>query len=242
MSERARWLSSAALVLQLLPGVTQGQQRSYTVTWLGIPIVDVGVNVLENSKGTDATYSAITRGWFDPIYSLDNRYEIHLPKGEASPASYHKWIMEKGHLDSLAATYRPDNGEVVYSNGIVRNWNRGDHNFFSALIWLERRHWKAGERHVMAVEIEGVTWEVLVECREVVEVNEMPSEYLLQVTFTGVMRGEPVLSRTDMLTHMLPGVGHKLMLSLDSKRLQILWIKLGRVPFIVRARLNEENI
>ena len=74
------------------------------------------------------------------------------------------------------------------------------------------------------------------------EVNERPSEYLLQVTFTGIMRGEPVLSRTDMLTHMLPGVGHKLMLGLDSKSLQILWIELGRVPFIVRARLNEENI
>jgi len=242
MSERARWLSSAALVLQLLPGVAQGQQRSYTVTWLGIPLVDVGINVADGDFGQWVTYTAKTRAWFDAIYSIDNWYQVQFPAWDLRLGGYRKRIMEKGHLDSLTATYRPDNGEVVYSNGIVRIWNRGDHNFFSALIWLERRHWKAGERHVMAVEIEGVTWEVLAECREVVEVNDMPSEYLLQVTFTRVMRGEPVLSRTDMLTHMLPGIGHKLMLSLDSKRLQILWIELGRVPFIVHARLNEENI
>lgn len=243
MFRRVRWLSGATLVLlQLLPAVAWGQQRSYAVTWLGIPVVDVGVSVSENANGTNATYSAITRSWFNSVYSVDNRYEIHLPKGEATPSSYHKWIVEKGHRDSLSASYRPEEGEAVYSNGIVREWREGDHNFFSALVWLERRHWQAGERHVLPIEIEGVTWEVLVECLEVVAVDGTPSEYLLQVTFTKVIRGAPVLSSTDMLTHMLPGVGHKLKLSLDSKKLQILWIKVGRIPFVVYARLNEENI
>ena len=236
-----RLIFSMAVLLQMLPGVMSAQERVYTVSWLGIPVVDVGVNVRENTGGMDIVYTAKTRSWFDPIYALDNRYEVHLPAGGTSPSTYRKQIVERGHQDSLAATYRLSTGEVVYSNGIVREWNEGDHNLFSALTWLERRPWRRGEKHTIPVEVEGVTWEVLVECYDVAEVDGAPPECLLLVTFVRVLRGEPVLSSTDMLTHLLPGVGNKLRLGLDSKRLQIRWVKLGRAPFVVRARLNKER-
>lgn len=241
MVRRGKFLLIAGLLLHMTPVVGAGQDRTYTVTWLGIPVVDIGVSQAEGDFGAWVTYTAKTRAWFDAFYPLDNWYQVQFPSRDSKLGGYRKRILEKGNADSLSVLYDLESGEATYSNGIVREWHKGDHNLFSALIWVERRPWRSGEQQTISVEVEGVTWEVQADCYDVASLDGEPSDCLVEVTFIKVIRGEPVQSSTDMLTHLLPGEGHKLRLGLDSKRLQIRWVELGRVPFVIRARLNEER-
>ncbi|MBW8042616.1 MAG: hypothetical protein FVQ85_21835 [Planctomycetes bacterium] len=60
----------------------------------------------------------------------------------------------------------------------------------------------------------------------------------MRARFERQLYGEPVLSTTDILTHMLPGEGHQLRFSLDTERDEVMWVEFGSIPFQVRAELN----
>lgn len=234
--------SGAALLwvcLWLQPAA--GQARNYTVAWIGVPVVDVSIAVSEEPEGTVGRYGAVTRRWFDAIYALDNHYEVLLQKGQPGPATYRKRVLERGNRDSLFVTYDESRGRAFYSNGLERRWQAGDHNLFSALLWVERHGWVSGEAHQLRVEVEGVTWQVSVTCDTVLAAGGPDADARVTVTFGEILGGEPVLSTTDMLTHLLPGKGHRLRLSLNLESRQIRWIELGRQPFVIRARINENN-
>ena len=218
-----------------------GQARSYTVSWLGVPVVDVTIAATGRTEGNVGHYRAVTRRWFDTIYALDNHYEVQLQQGQPGPATYWKKILERGNWDSLSVAYDETRGQAVYSNGLQRRWQAGDHNLFSALMWVEQHDWSSGEAHELRVEVEGVTWQVNVACDTVLAAEGPEADARVTVTFGEILRGEPVLSTTDMLTHLLPGEGRQLRLSLNLEIGQIRWIELGRLPFVIRARINENN-
>ena len=60
----------------------------------------------------------------------------------------------------------------------------------------------------------------------------------VRARFERQLSGEPILSTTDILTHMLPGKGHQLRFGLDTERNEVMWIEFGSIPFQVRAELN----
>ena len=211
------------------------------MAWIGVPVVDVSIAVSENPAGTLGNYSAVTRRWFNAIYALDNHYEVQLQPGLPGPATYRKRVLERGNRDSLFVVYDEILGRAIYSNGLEREWQAGDHNLFSALMWVERHSWVSGEAHELRVEVEGVTWQVTVNCDTVLAAEGPEADARVTVTFGKILRGEPVLSTTDMLTHLLPGKGHQLRLSLNLETRQIRWIELGRQPFVIRARINKNN-
>lgn len=237
------WRRSGAVLLWVCCWLqpAAGQARSYTVSWLGVPVVDVTITVTENHEGTVGHYRAVTRRWFDTFYALDNDYEVELLQGLPGPSTYWKKVLERGNRDSLSVAYDAARGRAVYSNGLERRWQTGDHNLFSALMWVERHGWASGEAHELQVEVEGVTWHVTVTCDAVLAAEGPEADVRVTVIFGEILRGEPVLSTTDMLTHLLPGKGHQLRLSLNPESRQIRWIELGRKPFVIRARINKNN-
>ncbi len=222
-----------------LPVILAAQPLSYTVSWLGIPVVDVTITIAQSDSNCYAEYHAQTRPWFNHLYSVDNYHRIWVDPAEGYPIRYEKHINENGHADSLWANYEHNPRRVVYANGLVRPWREGAHSLFSGLLWVQRHPWIDGEERVLQVEVEGVIWQVTVSCPDADDTGEQGSSPVkMWARFDWKLYGEPVLSTTDILTHMLPGEGHRLRFGLDREQNDVKWIEFGSIPFQVRAELN----
>lgn len=223
----------------LLPVLLTAQPLSYTVSWLGIPVVDVTIAVVDSDTIYQAEYHAQTQRWFDHFYSVDNRYRIWVDPETGVPRHYEKQILERGRADSLWAHYERNPLRVVYGNGLESPWREGAHTLFSALLWVQLRDWKAGEERILLVEVEGVVWQVTAVCMDLASPGKPEVPLVeIRVHFDRQVYGEPVLSTTDILTYMLPGAGHRLRFGLDPQRDEVLWAEFGSRPFQVRAELN----
>ncbi len=214
--------------------VVQAQTNSYVASWLGIPVVDVTATVQVADTVIHAIYTAKTRSWFDPIYPVDNRYDVTCTADYCYPVGYSKQIIEKGNESSFSAAYDFIAGLVEYSNGLQRIFPQGFHNLLSSLLWVERHNWLGGERQDIQVEIEGSLWHVSLYCREIVE-EATGSTAEVEVVFEALIGGEPVLSHTDIVTHRLPGFGRKMVFFIQLEHKLIDAIEVGRPPFRVRA-------
>ena len=222
-----------------LPVLLSAQPLSYTVSWMGIPVVDVTITWAESDSNYYAEYHAQTRPWFNRFYSVDNRHRIWADPVEGYPIRYEKRILERGRADSLWARYEQNPRQVVYANGLSRPWREGTHTLFSALLWVQRHDWAPGEERILLVEVEGVVWQVTAACLGVVGTGQQGGPLVeMRARFERQLYGEPVLSTTDILTHMLPGEGHQLRFSLDTERDEVMWVEFGSIPFQVRAELN----
>ena len=234
-TRRARAVTGALL----LPVLLSAQPLSYTVSWLGIPVVDVALTLVAGDSSLQAEYQARTRPWFDYFYAVDNRYRVWVDPGTGYPARYEKRILERGRANHLEVRYERNPRRVVYANGLERPWPDETHTLFSALLWVQRHDWKPAEERQLLVEVEGVVWEVAVASVKVVRSGK-PGEPLVEVRvrFDRQVSGEPVLSDTDILTRLLPGEGHELRFGLDPRRDVVKWVEFGSKPFMVRAELN----
>ena len=216
--------------------VLAGQSNSYIVSWLGIPVVDITVTIEPEDTVIQGIYTAKTRKWFDPIYAIDNRYNITCGTANYYPLNYAKQIIEKGNESSFSAAYNINDGLTDYSNGLQRTFPLGYYNLLSSLMWVERRNWMEGERHDIRVEIEGTLWHVALHCREIIK-QATGSTAEIEALFVTPVAGEPVLSHTDIVTHRLPVVGNKMVFFIQLERKLIEVIEFGRPPFLVRATL-----
>ena len=214
----------------------QGQGNNYLVTWLGIPIVDITVAVEPADSLIQGIYTAKTRSWFEPFYPVDNRYTISCAVGNYLPVHYAKLIIEKGNTSSFSTAYLTELGQADYSNGLQRLFPPDYHNLFSSLLWVEQHDWQAGERLDINVEIEGTLWHVATHCREIIAAKAGPLAEI-EVKFVATIAGEPVLSHTDIVTHRLPAVGHKMIFFVQIAEQLVKTIEFGRLPFQVRATL-----
>jgi hypothetical protein len=217
------------------------QAANYTVSWLGVPVVDVTIDTGVDDRGGYTEYQAKTRDWFNRIYSVDNQYRIWVDEDNGQPLRYEKQIYERGVRDSLWARYDLKNPpRVIYSNGAERVWNPEGQTFFSALVWLQYHDWEISERHVLEVEVEGVMWAVeLVRQKSSRPEPDGTQSVEISANFLDRLQGEPVLGTTDVLTYMLPGEDHHLRFFLDTEQDLILWVEFGAWPFIVRADLAQ---
>lgn len=220
-------------------GLLGAQSLSYTVSWLAVPVVDITIHTTRSDTSMHGTYHARTRPWFDKLYPVDNRYDIWTAGISGSPLRYEKHIMERNSNTHFWAQYEEEGQRVVYANSLERPWQAGMHTLFSALLWVQHHPWEEDEHQDLLVEVEGVVWQVTTRCIKFVpSAGELGARAEVLVRFEGQEYGEPVLSRTDMVTYMLPGKGHQLKFGLDLDRHQIQWITFGSIPFQVRAELN----
>ncbi len=217
------------------------QPLSYTVSWLGVPVVNVTIDLVEEDGYNQADYRAQTLSWFESFYSVNNLYQIWVDPEGGYPIRYEKRILEDGNADSLWASYEQNPRRVLYSNGLERPWQRDGHSLFSALLWVQQHDWKIGEEHSLLVEVEGVVWEVSTVCTEAAEGEEDDGHVVeMQASFERQMYGEPVLSTTDILTRLLPGEENQLSFSLDTERNEVLRIVFKSGLLRVRAEINTD--
>jgi hypothetical protein len=216
--------------------VLEGQNNNYVVSWLGIPVVDITVTIEPGDTVIQGIYTAKTRKWFDPIYSVDNRYNITCDASNYYPLKYAKQIIEKGNKSSFSSDYKVGDGLTDYSNGLQRTFPVGYYNLLSSLLWVERRNWLEGERHDIRIEIEGTLWHVALHCRKISK-EAAGSKAEIEALFVAQVAGEPVLSHTDIVTHRLPVVGNKMVFFMQLEHKLVEAIEFGRPPFLVRATL-----
>lgn len=237
---RAAWLLLAVVLYG--PLVAAAQTRTYVVSWLGLPVVDVTIEHSPQDGMRQSHYRARTRRWLNSFYSVDNQYWIYQDTLSGQLVRYRKQIHERERKREFEAQYRFDLGQVVYSNGATRLLEQGDQGLFSALQWVESYSWKTGQQHELMVEVEGVIWLVSAWCEEVRQ-KAGPVSTVARVTarFERQLRGEPVLSSTDVLTALLPGAGHEMRFELDLERGLVLSLEFGSLPFVVRARLVPDS-
>ncbi len=230
-----RLVAACAAVWSLLPAA---DSLAYTVSWLGVPVVDVTIRHLEDPGPPHVEYRARTRSWFDRFYSVDNRYSIWLDPATGAPARYEKEVLERGRRDDLWALFDKDSRTITYANGLHRPWPPGAHTLFSALLWLQKHPWSLDEELPLQVEVEGVFWRVSTRCTALIPTGQ-PADTLavLEARFEERVSGEPVLSTTDVLTAMLPGKGHRLRIGVDPARQEVVWVEFGPRPLQVRAKL-----
>ena len=212
---------------------------SYTVSWLGIPVVEITVAKVENAAGFQQEYRARTRRWFDPIYAVDNRYRIWLDANSGYPQRYEKEIRERRHSNHLWAQYELASAQISYANGEQRPWPEPTHNLFSALVWIERHPWRVAETRQLLVEVEGVIWQLVAHCTEQLSAARKGGPLsTVEARFEGQVTGDPVLAESDIVTRLLPGAGHEIRLGIDPVAQRYNWIEFGSLPFMVRAKLN----
>ncbi|MEE9466267.1 MAG: DUF3108 domain-containing protein [Candidatus Neomarinimicrobiota bacterium] len=233
---------SIPLTLLALVVALQAQPSHYMISWLGLPVVDVTVESNPGDSTLKGHFQARTRPWFDTFYSVDNQYWILLDKLSGQPVAYRKEITERDNQREFHVDYRFQAGKVVYANGAERSLEAGDQNLFGALLWVERHRWEEGEQQALVVEVEGIFWRVSAVCDDIRR-DEATATSIARVVirFQERLRGEAVLSRTDILTGVLPGVGNELRFEVDMQRRQILSIEFGFLPFLIRARLIPGN-
>ncbi|UCH09822.1 MAG: DUF3108 domain-containing protein [Fidelibacterota bacterium] len=229
----------AVLGLVSLPVTSAAQSLSYTVSWLGIPVVDVDITTVKQDSNHQVIYRAKTRPLFDPLYSVDNSYSVLLEPQTGQLLYYEKEILERKKYDHLWARYDRSSHRILYSNGLERSWQEGNHNLFSALQWVQQHHWQLNEKQQLVIESEGIFWEVGLVCTEMKSTQQSDdSQVEVQAIFEKKLAGEPVLSSTDILTLVLPGEGNILRMGLNPSRTIVSWIEWGTSPFHVRAELN----
>lgn len=231
---------SGILLLTFLPARSVSRPLEYTVSWLGVPVVDVTIDTGEDEFGHYTEYQAQTRSWFNRIYSVDNRYRIWVDDAREHPLRYKKWILEQGNRDSLLARFDLKNPPgAIYSNGAELPWTPERQTFFSALVWLQHHNWEVDERHVLEIEVEGVIWEVELICQSSIGDDSGDTDnVVVEANFLDRLQGQPVLTTTDVLTYMLPGEGNHVQFGLDMQHDLILWAEFGSWPLLVRADLN----
>jgi len=242
LTPRSKFGRSIPLGLLMLVVALQAQPSHYTVSWLGLPVVDVTVESNPGDSTLIGHYQARTRPWFDRFYLVNNQYWIVVDTLSGQPVTYRKEVTERDNRREFHADYRFQDGKVVYANGAERSLEAGDQNLFGALLWVERRQWEEGEQQALVVEVEGIFWQVSAVCDDIRR-DEATAASIARVVirFQEQLRGVAVLSRTDILTGLLPGVGNELRLEIDLQRRQILSIEFGFLPFLIRARLNPDN-
>ena len=237
---RAAWLILALVVYG--PPAVQAQTRTYVVSWLGLPVADVTIEHSHQDSLRQSHYRARTRTWLNSFYSVDNQYWIFQDTLTGQVVRYRKQILERNRRREFEARYRFDLGQVVYSNGATRPLEPGDQGLFSALQWVESYGWQSGQEQELVVEVEGVFWQVLAWCEEVRQsADSLSAVALVTARFERQLRGEPVLSSTDVLTALLPGPEHELRFELDLERRLVLALEFGSLPFVVRARLVPDD-
>ena len=245
MTPDARWAVKLICAL-LLGGMAVGSGRlqaadslSYTVSWLGIPVVEVTVAKVENAAGFQQEYRARTRRWFDPIYAVDNRYRIWLDANSGYPQRYEKEVRERRHSNHSWVQYELAARRISYASGEQRPWPEPTHNLFSALVWIERHPWKVAETRRLLVEVEGVIWALAAHCTEQLSAARKGGPlFIVEARFEGQVAGSPVLVESDIVARLLPGEGHEIRLGIDPVARRYNWIEFGSPPFLVRAKLN----
>ncbi|MCK4578287.1 MAG: DUF3108 domain-containing protein [Candidatus Marinimicrobia bacterium] len=220
------------------PLALAAQQNSYTVSWLGIPVVDVSVVWQETDSVWSAEYRATSRDWFNRVYAVDNSYRIDMHPVTLRPLKFEKLIVENNNSSHFVTKYDTTAEKAIYANGLERHWRPDDMTLFSSLAWVERHAWMAGESDTFTVEIEGIFWAVEATCSAVTTTESGMELVQVGVTFLGIRSGEAVLSSTDIVTALLPGEKHFLRFTIDRIQRRIQDIRFGRIPFQVRATIN----
>ena len=240
----------------------QGQateRRDYSVTWMGLPVVRLTIETSEDEDGRQTSYHARTLRWMAPFYSVDNRYTLTFDASSGELVRYEKVVTERGRTDSLQARYEVHSRKrVLYSNGVERTLPAGSMPLFAALGWVQRYPWRMGEELALLVEVEGVVWKVAVRSAELSAnggviasnlsqgpgpggstVEQSPlGQAGVEIRFVERVGGSPVLARTDVLTRLLPGEGHRVIFGIDLDNREVIWARFGRRPLAVRAELN----
>ena len=238
-----RWCSVRAVVIAAAamgPALPATDTLSYTVSWLGLPVVDLTIAGEASDSAWVVVYRTRTRRWFERIYSVDNRYRIAVDSASGYPLRYEKDIRERRRGRHFWAQYDSTTRLVTYANGLQRPFPVGTHSLFSALVWIQRHPWELDEERPLLVEIEGVTWQVDVRCTAVASSSRTHGPLVkVEVRFGAQVSGEPVLSTTDILTRMLPGEGHQLRFGVDPERQVVKWVEFGPRPFPIRAKLSQ---
>ena len=222
------------------PALLANDTLSYTVSWLGLPVVDLTVSGEASDSARIVVYHARTRRWFNQIYSVDNRYRILVDSVSGVPLRYEKDIRERGRGRPFWAQYDSTARLVTYANGLQRPLPAGTHSLFSALEWIQRHPWELDVQWPLLVEVEGVTWPVDVRCKAVAASSGTEGPLVeVEARFGAQVSGEPVLSTTDILTRLLPGDGHRLRFGVDLEHKVIRWVEFGPRPFPIRAKLSQ---
>lgn len=219
------------------------QKLTYTVSWLGIPVVDVSIEANGNNGEIHGIYMAVTRPWFSAIYSVNNRYKIIADSATGLPLSYEKTILEKEWHNQFSATYSIIDGEVHYSNGAISSWSDDMHTLMSALLFVQHHDWDRGEVMTLRMDVEGRVWPVELKCMNTELAEDTGRrEAEIVASFGDEATGTAVLDHTDILTTMLPGPGHRLIFTVDLDYKWVRRIVFGRFPLLVKAELNPAHL
>ena len=219
------------------------QKLTYTVSRLGIPVVDVSIEANGKNGEIHGIYTAVTRPWFNAIYSVNNSYKIIADSANGLPQSYEKTILEKEWQNNFSATYSIIDEEVRYSNGAISSWSDDMHTLLSALLFVQHHDWDRGDEMTLRMDVEGRVWPVELKCTNTELAEDTGHRQAeIEARFGNEAVGTAILDHTDILTTMLPGPGHRLIFTVDLDYKWVRRIVFGGFPLLVNAELNPNHL
>jgi len=214
------------------PGQTT-LQRHYTVSFLGMPLVDVIQHIQHRAGKTTISYDNRPKPLWNALFvKLHNVYSTTFDSTTFAPEYWNKSIQEWSFIQQTRGR-RQDSTHFLF-NGHKVKVPKGTFTIFSAVHYLESKAFAVDFPAVIRVFIEGQIWQVSVE-RQFEQTGGQRLQHLIMRV--GTARGRRFLAKTDILTRHIAHPGARVDLWVDSSGL-IVKGRFGTPPEVVDLELD----
>lgn len=228
-------------ILLLPPACQRAENQSYTVSYAGLPVVNVSIQTETDGKKWSGEYRAWVKKGLRLFYSVDNSYHITAVPEIWLPLRYNKAVHEGDREYTQEYLYNPTKQTETFPNGIQVSAPDSMYNLFSAMLWVQHHPWKVGEEREIAVEVDGQVWRVQLHSsgEETLHYNGRDIKTKkIPVTFLRREGNNLFQGRSDILSKDLPATGRKLIFWVDTSARVIYQIRALMKPFSLWAKRN----
>ena len=228
-----------AMLFVFSPAVSQAANQSYSVSYAGVPVVNVTIHTETDGKAWYGEYHAWVKRGLGLFYSVDNTYRIIAIPQSWLPVRYTKTVREGEEVYSQQYSYYPERNTVLFPGGTTASVPDSLYNLFSAMLWVQHHEWTVGETRTFPVDVDGQIWQVQADAasRDTGEYRgDKISLIQIRVTFLRKEGTDMFEGKKDILSSQLPHPGRKILFWIDTSEQAIHQIQVPMNPFSLWAR------
>lgn|GEM_PF-1526008 len=234
-------LLSIGILIFAFTGRAFAEEEQYTVSYAGVPVVNVSIQTETTSDYWFGEYHAWVKKGVALFYSVNNTYRVTAQPDTWFPLSYTKTIHEGKSKYDLTFRYDQTQHTETFPNGSTVAFPDSAYNLFSAMLWVQHHRWSVGEQRTLLVEVDGRIWTVKIVAPRYdtyLYHESSISVMRVEITFDSTENGSVYQGKKDILSRELSQPGRKLLFWVDPVQHLIYQIQVPMQPFSIWARLN----
>ncbi len=213
---KLRYFLLVSLCWSALSGKELETLIEYEVSYLGIPLLDMTLNWVEDDTSIYVSYDNQLKPFIAYFHPVHNIYQVHFRNESFEPLTWSKSVSE-GEMHFQINAHRSKNGNKVYfQNGDSLDFPAGGFTVFSATHYLAS---KASDADFFPVKlpifIDGQVWEASASRFDTQQPHpdyELESGDILIQTDLHYLSGESIVPVNDILTSVIATEGTQFLL------------------------------